>query len=220
MQTPERPGPLLPPPVPSHPSGWNQLSCGPSRQGSPQADSKNRARQAPTPGRRTLFSAEERQAPHRSCARLCRCWQRRAGPCVWASGHVSRLCGSDSAERDASSHLAGSSFGRGGALGSVVCGVPWQGSLHGRVPPAVEEDIRVSGYHLALVHGGDCAVIEEPPAWEEGRVKQADGPRLQERSGGAVRLVDPHPRRCAGCSCRWAGGRTPCSARQSCLHSG
>lgn len=78
--------------------------------------------------------------------------------------HVSRLCGSIGAGRDASSHLTGSSFGRGGALGSVVWGVPGQGSLHRRVPPSVEEDVGVSGYHLALVHGGDCAVIEEPPA--------------------------------------------------------
>lgn len=78
--------------------------------------------------------------------------------------HVSRLCGSIGAGRDASSHLTGSSFGRRGALGSVVWGVPGQGSLHRRVPPSVEEDVGVSGYHLALVHSGDCAVIEEPPA--------------------------------------------------------
>lgn len=116
------------------------------------------------PGWHKLFGVKEEQAPHCSCARLRGCWQKWAGPCAWAPGRISRLCGSNSAERDASSHLAGSSFRRGGALGSVVWGVPWQGSLHRRVPPAVEEDIRVSGYHLALIHGGDCAVVKEPPA--------------------------------------------------------
>lgn len=116
------------------------------------------------PGQCKLFGVEEGQASHCSCAMLHGCWQRQAGPCTWASGHILRLCGSNNAESDTSSHLASSGFSRGGALSSVVWGVPWQGSLHRRVPPAVEEDICVSGYHLALVHGGDCAVVEEPPA--------------------------------------------------------
>lgn len=74
--------------------------------------------------------------------------------------------------------------------------MPWQGPLHRRVPSAVEEDICISGHHLALIHGGDCAVIKEPPACKEGRVKQADKSQLQEQRGGKGD-------RCSPTSLRW-----------------
>lgn len=45
---------------------------------------------------------------------------------------------------------------------------PW-GSLHWRVSSAVEEHVGVSRHHLAFIHCGDGAVIEEPPSCERGQ---------------------------------------------------
>lgn len=61
-------------------------------------------------------------------------------------------------------HLAGSSLSCRAevwvALGVACPG----GSLHRRVPPAVEEDVGVTRHDLALVHRCHCAVVKQAPA--------------------------------------------------------